>query len=797
MQEEEKKHKKKDDNSTASIIKKNVFTYFNMIFAILSVMLILVKSWNSLTFLPVVIANTLIGIFQQLYAKKVLDNLNLMAEVKQKIIRSGEEMEVPAEELMRGDILILEGGQQIPADATVVDGTITVNESLLTGESDELDKNPGMSLMSGSVIISGKCRARADQVGDDAYIAKLTARAKQMQDKQSEMVRAIDRIVLVAGIAIIPVGAILLYQAVGVNGLTWEQGIVSMVGAVIGMIPEGLYLLVTIALAMAAARLAMNKVLLHDMRSTEALARVDVLCVDKTGTITSNEMNVEEVFYPDDMTPEDQEESRALLASYTSTTTDNNITAIALRNHFPEAAKFENASVTGFSSKTKYSEISVGERIFRLGAPEFVLSENAFENVRPLIEERTGAGKRVLVFARKMEEEFAPLAFVSLENDLRPNVEETFRYLAEQEVRVMVISGDNPRTVSEIAGKAGIPGAENYVDAETLTSEEDIKNAVGEYTVFGRVKPDQKKEIVTALKSQGSKVAMTGDGVNDILAMKEADCSIAMGAGSEAAMQVAQVVLLDSDFSHMKQIIGEGRQIINNITRSASLFLYKNIFSLLLAIFSIVNFLTYPLKPSQISLVSMFNIGVPAFLLALETNEKKQKGKFISVVFLNSIPAALTSFFSIAALVLFAQMFHIDHTDVGVASCFLLSIVGFMILWKLCEPLNWYRAAVFFGCALGFILGATRFSDLFSIQYITEECLALAAVFAIAQESVLRNLTRLITWIARKHADERKKHKERQMERAKKKEEKALAKAEKIEAKAQAKAEKLRRKAEK
>lgn len=514
-----------------------------------------------------------------------------------------------------------------------------------------------------------------------------------------------------------------------------------MVGALIGMIPEGLYLLVTVALALSAARLAKHQVLLHDMRSTETLARVDVLCVDKTGTITDNKMKVTEIFDPQNSTFDDVKRSKDLLASYVATSTDTNITAQALRQYYPDGKKFEHAKIIPFSSKTKYSEIKTVDAHYFLGAPEFVLGSKQNPEDSTQIEQRAAKGERVLVFARESASQIEPLLFISIANGIRANALETFRYFTEQEVQVKVISGDNPLTVSKIAKMVEIPNADQYVDASTLKTKEELRDAIEKYSVFGRVKPDQKREIIKSIKAGGQRVAMTGDGVNDILAMKEANCSIAIGSGSDAAKQSAQVVLLDSDFSHMKEIISEGRRDINNLTRSATLFLYKNIFSTLLALFSIIGMISYPLQPSQISLISMFNIGIPAFALAFEANNKKQHGRFLKVTLLRSLPAAITSFLAIACLVIFGMVFSIKSTDVSVASTFLLSMAGFMLLYEICKPLNNYRRLVFYGSILGLVLCAYFFHYLFAINSISYQCIMLAAVFAVAQESIMRNLT--------------------------------------------------------
>ncbi len=740
----------KKDNAVRDIIKKNVFTYFNAIFLLLTILLICARSYRSLTFLPVIIGNTLVGIIQQLRAKRILDKLSLISQAKYKIIRGGKEYTLTSDELLANDIICLEAGQQIPADAELIEGDASVNESLLTGESDEVAKAVGSRLMSGSFIVSGRCRARLTAVGENSYIEKLSTKAKEMKEYPSEMVGDIDKIVKVSGIAIIPIGVLLLYQGMVTNHLSFQNAVVSMAGAVLGMIPEGLYLLVTVTLVLSAARLARNQVLLHDMRSTEALARVDVLCVDKTGTITSNQMDVSEIISPSGFAADIYGESPRLLASYVATSPDSNITAKALQEYFPNGQPLNAVNVTPFSSKLKYSQIQTADATYRLGAPELVIDEADFPKYKEIVNAHSGLGKRVLAFAQKTDNGFIPLLFITLTNSLRENVSETFKYFEEQEVRVIVISGDNPVTASEIAQAAGIADADRFLDASKLSSDEDYADAVKKYTVFGRVKPEQKQQLVKALRAEGQRVAMTGDGVNDILAMKEADCSIAMGTGSDAARQAAQVVLLDSDFSHMKQIICEGRRDINNITRSATLFLYKNIFSALLAIFSIVNAFSYPLQPSQVSLVSMFNIGIPAFALALEANMQKQHGRFIKVTLMRSMPAALTSFFSIAGMVIFAHEFSISNADVGIASTFLLSIVGFMILINLSKPMNIYRRIVLTVCIAGFIVCAFCFSDLFSIAAPSYQCLMLAVVFAIAEESLMRNLTLAFEWLYNK-----------------------------------------------
>lgn len=749
--------------TTKEIIKENVFTYFNGIFLLLAVLLIIAGSFNSLTFLPVIILNTVIGIIQQLQSKKVLDKLTLLSISEYEAVRDGKKKNVRADLLVKDDLIFLSAGQQIPADAVVISGSLSVNESLLTGESDEIVKTEGMNLMSGSFIVSGKAVCRLTKVGDESYVSQLTAKAKEIKEKQSEMIRSIEAIVKTAGILIIPIGICLFVQSFVVQGNGFTDSIVSMVGCVIGMIPEGLYLLVTIALAMSAARLAYKKVLLHDMKSIETLARVDVLCVDKTGTITDNAMNVTDFIFAGENKNNhvdidgnyeasnfdaDQKSIINDFQSYIVTVPDQNQTAEALKQYFSESKveKLDVTEVNPFDSKKKYSEVKTADHTYHFGAPEFLLSDEEKTAFEEEIDALLSEGKRVLAFV----EDDKALFLIALTNHIRESAYDTFTFFKKQNVGIKVISGDNPVTVSNVALTAGIDGAEKYIDLSTLKTKDELNQAVLKYNVFGRVRPEQKKDIIKALKKQGRKVAMTGDGVNDILAMKEADCSIAMGSGCEAAANAAQVVLLDSDFSHMKDIVAEGRRDINNITRSATLFLYKNFFSLFLAIFSIITIISYPLKPSQVTMISFFNIGVPAFFLAFEDNFKKQQGSFTKNVIRSSMPAAITSFLSIAALVVFGQVFKIPQAEIGVASTFLLAIVGFMILFQISTPMNRYRWTIFLGCIAGMIFGALVLPGLFAIHGVSMRCFMLFTIFAISEYSIMEWLTKLFSWSPRR-----------------------------------------------
>lgn len=738
--------------TTKEIIHENVFTYFNLIFAVLAVLLCIAGSFRDLTFLPVIIANTLIGIIQEVRAKQVLDNLSMLNAPRSAVVRDGKKKIVDSEELVLDDIVIFKAGSQVCADAEVCAGEVQVNESLLTGESDEITKRRGDKLMSGSFIVSGQCHARLDKVGEDSYIAKLTLQAKEMQEgEQSEMIRSLDKLVKYVGVAIIPIGIILFCQSFFFQNDGFRSSVAAMVAAVIGMIPEGLYLLASVALAVSSVRLAQKKVLLHDMKCIETLARVDVLCVDKTGTITENTMKVQDVIETDEYDGRTMEPLSMLIGDFAAAMTPDNITMAAIKEYFKQGTGKRAVSKTGFSSSSKYSSVTFSDGAYVLGAPEFVLKEDYAERA-DTITELASDGTRVLVFGtydgvpdgKPLARPVTPLGYILLANPIREAAKETFQYFAEQGVEVKVISGDNPVTVSKVAAQAGIENAEHYVDASTLHTPEEMKKAVLGNTVFGRVTPNQKRQFVQILKDAGHTVAMTGDGVNDILALKDADCSIAMASGSEAAAQASQLVLLESDFSCMPQVVLEGRRVVNNIQRSASLFLVKNIFSFLLSLISFVFMFSYPLEPSQISLISMFTIGIPAFFLAMEPNKNIIKGHFLTNVFLKALPAAITDAVAVGALVIFGRTFGVNSTDISTAATMLLAIVGFMILYKISAPMNKIRAGILGGCILGLLFCSIYLNDLFAITGMTTECVMLFVVFAIATEPVLRYLTLLV-----------------------------------------------------
>lgn len=740
--------------SVPEIVRSNVCTYFNLVFAVIAVLLAIVGAWSDMLFLPIIVANTCIGIIQEVHSKKVLDKLSILNAPHAVVIRDGKRQEIPADQLVLDDIVEFSAGSQIPADAKVVSGELQVNESLITGESDEIEKREGDSLLSGSFVVSGKACARLEKVGKDSYISKLTLQAtKSKKGEQSEMIRSLNYLIMVMGIIIIPIGIALFVQSFIYNEGTFHDSITGMVAAIIGMIPEGLYLLTSVALAVSSVRLAQKKVLIHDMKCIETLARVNVLCVDKTGTITEPGMHVYDFSVLDGA---DQLEISQLLADFVAAQEKDNATMEALKAHFSNGSGMRAREVYSFSSETKYSGAVMNDgKSYVIGAPEFVL-RGQFAQYQEQIATYSSKGYRVLVFAqyegtldrKPLTEPVLPLCFVMLANPIRKGAKETFTYFAENDVDIKVISGDNPLTVSVIAAEAGIVGAERFVDASTLKEKEDYYRAVEEYTVFGRVTPSQKRMLVQALKEHKKTVAMTGDGVNDVLALKDADCSVAMASGSEAASNVAQLVLLDPDFSRMPSVVAEGRRVVNNIERTAALYIVKNIFSMLLAIFSVILMLDYPLEPSQVSLISMFTIGIPSFVLALEPNKELIRGHFLTNVLVRALPAGLTDFIVVSGLVIFCREFQVDLDCLSTSCTILVAIVGFMILHRIARPMNTGHIVMLVGVIAGWILCMLFGGSFFGITGISKQCEMLMVIFAIITEPVLRYLSLIVEWIS-------------------------------------------------
>ena len=716
---------KSQSKSVCQIVAGNVFTYFNLIFAIFACLLILVRSYINMTFLPIIVINTLIGIIQELRTKRVLDRLTLLNAPKTKVIRDGKESEVDSQTLVKGDLCRFKSGNQICADAVVVDGIVRVNESLVTGESDEITKKKGDMLLSGSFVVSGECLAVLENVGLSSYASKITLEAKASRKKQqTEMMRSLDKLVKVIGIAIIPIGILMFCRTFFALGNTLQQSVVSMIAALVGMIPEGLYLLASIALVVSVMRLAKKNVLVHEMACVETLARVNILCVDKTGTITENKMSVAQVepleYYEQGEFPALHE----MIGNLVNNLNADNITMETLQQYFDSEKTRQAESVCSFSSETKYSSatFSSGDT-YIIGAPEKLLL-NEYSVYESHIESYARKGLRVMVFGildynpegKKLTSPAKPLALIAIGNAIREDAKETFKYFADQEVEIKVISGDNPVTVSSVAHDAGIINADKFIDASSLQTDEELEAAALKYTVFGRVQPEQKRRIIQALKDNGDVVAMTGDGVNDVLALKSADCSIAFGSGSEAACNAAQIVLVNSDFSCMPSVVLEGRRVVNNIQRTASLFLVKNIFSMLLALFTLIVGHRYPLYPTQLSLLGAFTIGAPGFLLAMQRNRSRIKGRFLVNVAIKALPAALTDFLLVAIFTVYNNFSGIPHEQLSTSVTFILLTVGMAELYRVCRPFDLFRAVVCVLMGAGIVGGILLFPGLFAIS---------------------------------------------------------------------------------
>lgn len=735
--------------SEGQIIKENVLTFFNLIFLVLALCLCLVGSFKNLMFLLVAVANTVVGSFQEIRAKRAVDKLTLVAAGTAKAIRSGQRISVRTDQLVRDDIVEFAAGDQICADAVVRDGQLQVNESLLTGEADAILKNPGDTLKSGSFVISGRARVQLTHVGSESYAAKLAAEARRnVRSTKSEMMLSLTKLITVVGIALIPLGIILfLRHFLSVfQGLPLRDSVESTVSALIGMIPEGLYLLTSVAIAASCLKLSRKRVLVQDMNCIETLAHVDVLCVDKTGTITEPTMEVTDV-YPLNSERFSYDDIEKILAAFYHGEEPDNETARAMGQQFAGETTWRAVKRMAFSSSTKWSGADFGENgRYVVGAPEFIMGDR-YDSIRSEAEPWSERGCRVLLLAAYdtafddgplQSAHVAPIALVFLSNLLRPDAQETFRYFASQGVSVRVISGDNPITVAQVAARAGIENADRYVDAMTLSTEQDFEEAVKYYTVFGRVTPEQKRYLVRAFQKQGHTVAMTGDGVNDVLALKDANCGIAMASGSQAASQVAQIVLLNSQFSAMPAIVAEGRRVINNIQRAASLFLVKNIFSFALTLLLLFIDMPYPLLPIQLSLISTFTIGIPSFFLALEPNYARVEGKFMRNVIRRAMPGGLTNLTIVLLAGFFTSTFGLSNEQLNTICVWVMSAVGLVTLYHVSVPFTRLRLAVLAAMTAAMLFSLLVIPAFFDLPVLNASSALILVTLLLACPTVMR-----------------------------------------------------------
>ena len=791
------------------IILENTLTFFNFLNIALLVLVLFVRSYKNSMFMGIIVINTVIGIIQEIRAKKTIDKLAILTESKTVVLREGKKWSISTEKLVLDDLIFLKTGDQVPADVKVLEGTVEVNESLLTGESDNLSKSQGDELFSGSFVTSGEACCQVIHVGKDNYASQITSEAKEFKRHNSELRNSLNAILKVISIIIVPLGAMLFYKQYMIVGDTLKDSVVNMVAAVLGMIPEGLVLLTSVALTLGSMVLATKKTLVQELYCIETLARVDTLCLDKTGTITEGTMKVEDVqlydtaqttvvqhtakFDPETgepvqnvsaLKPEvtvsaekengqiqetvnsetvSQEERQKLqeidhiMGNMMSVLHDQNATADALRKRFPSRNDLKLIHAIPFSSDRKYSgAVFEGRGTYLMGAAQFLFpegNEELLEHCSSYAQE----GYRILVLAHSEQETkgterptgLEPLGLFLITDVIREEAPDTLAFFDSQGVDLKVISGDDPVTVSAIAKKAGLKNANHYIDATTIKTPEEMQRAVAECSVFGRVTPQQKKQMVQALQSQKHTVAMTGDGVNDVLALKEADCSIAMAAGSDAAKNIANVVLLDSNFGAMPHIVNQGRRVVNNIRSAASMFLIKTIFSVLLSLITIFFGDAYPFEPIQMSLISACAVGIPTFLLTQENNYNKIDHTFLRHVFMNAFPAAGCVF----TIMLICQ--DVYHSNVMLnTACVLVTGWNYMsALRTVYSPLNTYRKVIIYGMQFAFFISAVVLQDLLTLGSLEFGMIILVFVLMTFSPILIETITEWIRRIYEKSLD--------------------------------------------
>ena len=791
------------------IILENTLTFFNFLNLVLLVMVLFVRSYKNSMFMGIILINTVIGIVQEIRAKKTIDKLAILTESKTVVLRDGKKWSISTEKLVLDDLIFLKTGDQVPADVKVLEGTVEVNESLLTGESDNLSKSQGDELFSGSFVTSGEACCQVIHVGKDNYASQITSEAKEFKRHNSELRNSLNAILKVISIIIVPLGAMLFYKQYYIVGDTLKDSVVNMVAAVLGMIPEGLVLLTSVALTLGSMVLATKKTLVQELYCIETLARVDTLCLDKTGTITEGTMKVEDVqLYEGGQNHEEiavtaateaglvnletEEESVKtetvnadtdagiqetvskttekteaekqklqeidhIMGNLMSVLHDQNATADALRDRFPAKSDLKLIHAIPFSSDRKYSgAVFEGKGTYLMGAAQFLFPEGN-EKLLAHCSTYAEAGFRILVLAHSEQETegterpagLEPIGLFLITDVIREEAPDTLAFFDSQGVDLKVISGDDPVTVSAIAKKAGLKNADHYIDATTITTPEEMQRAVAECSVFGRVTPQQKKQMVQALQSQKHTVAMTGDGVNDVLALKEADCSIAMAAGSDAAKNIANVVLLDSNFGAMPHIVNQGRRVVNNIRSAASMFLIKTIFSVLLALITIFFGDAYPFEPIQMSLISACAVGIPTFLLTQENNYNKIDHTFLRHVFMNAFPAAVTITGCVFTIMLVCQNGYHSNVMLNTA-CVLVTGWNYMsALRTVYSPLNTYRKVIIYGMQFAFFISAVVLQNLLTLGSLEFGMIILVFVLMTFSPILIETITE---WIRRIYA---------------------------------------------
>ena len=711
---------KLDDDKTRSnweIIRDNVFTLFNLFNVLIAIALLYVGAYTNLFYMAIIILNCAIGIYQEIHARNLVKKLSVLKESKVKVLRDGKEQEILVDEIVLDDVVLLEMGSQIVADSVVLEGEMEVNESLLTGESDAIFKQKGDSLLSGSYVVSGKCLAKVEKVGKDNFASHITSETKKYKRAQSELVDSMKKVTRMTSFAIIPIGVLLFVEAYFMRHAGEFDSVVTTAAALLGMLPKGLMLLITISLATGVIKLAKKKVLVQDLYSVETLAHVDTLCLDKTGTITEGRMRVSDLWVINDKVLKFP--LKDVMSAFGLQMNDNNATFLALKDYFQENVTFEVLDKVAFSSERKWSSISFKEvGTVVVGAPERLI-ERTDEKLSKKVLDTQKEGKRILGIAYTNEvikEEILPglqmIGYIVLDDPLRKNAKEMLGFFKKQQVDIKIISGDNPLTVSSIAKKAGLEEYNSYIDLSTITNDEDIKAIVNDYSIFARVLPHQKKLIVEALQSEGKTVAMTGDGVNDVIALKQADCSITLPEASDVARQVSQIVLLNSDFSVLKDVLMEGRRVVNNITNVARIFFIKTIYSVLLSIFNIITNTPFPFIPIQITLIDLAIEGYTSFFLSFKRNDTPIEGTFLRTVFKNALPYALTIIVSLVILTFMQEGLHVSAQEILTIEYLTIGGVSVFAVIAACRPFNPLSTFLCTTTAVGYFLASYLFADL-------------------------------------------------------------------------------------
>lgn len=741
---------KKHGQTVQDIIRSNVFTFFNLVNVILAGLVIATGSYKNMMFMIIVVLNILIGIIQEIRSKKVLDKLAFLHQDHAKVIRQSRELSLPLDEIVLNDILILESGNEIPCDGVLVQGTVLVNESPLTGESDAVDKKTGDSLYSGCFVTAGRCRMQVVSVGDQTWAQKIMQEAGKVKQYPSQLRDSLKKIIQFSSMILFPMGALLFLKSFFVEHMFWKEAVLSSVAAMVGMIPEGLIILTSVALALASMKLARKKVLVQELYCIETLARVDVLCLDKTGTITKGTMKVNDLVVWDEKTDapaaagaEAEKQLQQTLSNVYGSLEDDNATAKALREYVQNIPPTQKATrVFPFSSASKCAGAVFEDRTLLIGAYSFVFDRED-PRVLSVISDYAGQGLRVLCLAegpamdRLQKGDYRLLGLVVIEDVIRPDAPEILSYFKKQGVDIKIISGDNPQTVASIARRAGVEG--KWLDMGSV-SQEEIPQAVQEYSIFGRVTPQQKKEMVLALKGQGKTVAMTGDGVNDVMALKEADCSIAMGTGTQAARSVASLILLEDQFSALPSILGQGRQVINNIQRTASLFLVKTLFSFGLSLLTLFILPAYPFEPVQLTLISGMGTGIPSFVLTLEPNQNKITGRFLISVLSRAFPGAVSMITIVLLLRICSLFVPMDHNTFSALCTILAGINALWILYFVCVPFTLMRRCLLICMCLFFAGALILFPDLFGMVMPNLEQWCIVGVIGVCIPFWLRKL---------------------------------------------------------